>query len=124
MSGASVRVRLSDDAVEVRFREAAGELRTVELGVVLDFNADGEVVGLEILHLKFEVGEECLRYLQEDLPTTGSGIRYSYDHECDAFYLRLSGGRSTVQRAAVGKVVVDDAGGIICLQVAGLASSD
>ena len=124
MSGEFPRTRLSRDAVEVELREAAGDLRSVDLSVVLDFNAGGEVTGLEIINLKYEVGEGCLRYFREYVPTTGPGLRYSYDDECDAFYLQLSDEPSTVQRAAIGRASADDAGGVLSLRVGGLASTD
>lgn len=53
------------DALYFRLDEAAVlESEEVKPGVILDFNAEGKVVGVEILNLSQRVAPEQLRVLQ------------------------------------------------------------
>lgn len=58
------------DAMYLRLDEApAVESEEVEPGVVLDFNAEGKVIGVEILSLSSRVAPEQLRILQFETPS-------------------------------------------------------
>jgi uncharacterized protein YuzE len=53
------------DAVNLRLDDSAiVESEEVSPGVVLDFNADSQVVGVEILHVKERVPRANLRQIQ------------------------------------------------------------
>ena len=62
-----MRLRLDKDcdALYLRLGDSEiGESEEVKPGVILDFNAEGKVVGVEILNLSERVPAEQLRILQ------------------------------------------------------------
>lgn len=60
-----LKIDKADDALYFRLDETAiVESEEVEPGVVLDFDKDGRVVGIEILALSSRVEPEKLRILQ------------------------------------------------------------
>jgi len=60
-----LKVDRENNALYFRLDEAAiVESEEVQPGVILDFNADGQVVGIEILDLSSRVDIEKLRMLQ------------------------------------------------------------
>ncbi|TEU11497.1 MAG: DUF2283 domain-containing protein [Anaerolineales bacterium] len=59
-----LKVDKESDALYFRLDESAiVESEEVQPGVILDFNAEGHVVGIEILHLSSRVAPEQLRIL-------------------------------------------------------------
>ncbi len=60
-----LKVDKESDALYFRLDESAVvESEEVQPGVILDFNAEGKVVGIEILNLSTRVAPERLRVLQ------------------------------------------------------------
>jgi len=60
-----LKVDKENDALYFRLDESAiVESEEVRPGIVLDFDAQGQVVGVEILHLSSRVAPERLRILQ------------------------------------------------------------
>jgi len=60
-----LKVDKENDALYFRLDESAiAESEEVQPGVVLDFDAQGRVVGIEILYLSDRVSPEQLRVLQ------------------------------------------------------------
>ena len=60
-----LKVDKESDALYFRLDESAiVESEEVQPGVILDFNAEGNVVGIEILNLSKRVSPERLRVLQ------------------------------------------------------------
>ncbi len=60
-----LKVDKESDALYFRLDEAAVvESEEVQPGVILDFNAEGQVVGIEMLDLSRRVAPEQLRILQ------------------------------------------------------------
>jgi uncharacterized protein YuzE len=60
-----LKVDTSGDALYFRLNESAiVESEEVQPGIILDFNAEGQVVGIEILNLRARVPAERLRVLQ------------------------------------------------------------
>jgi uncharacterized protein YuzE len=65
MTVMKLKLDKESDALYFRLDEAAVvESEEVQPGVILDFNAEGKVVGVEILHLSERVAPEQLRVLQ------------------------------------------------------------
>jgi len=59
-----LKVDKENDALYFRLDESAiVESEEVQPGVILDFNAEGHVVGIEILHLSSRVAPELLQTL-------------------------------------------------------------
>lgn len=86
------------------FEKCVSEMR-VEF--VLDFDRFKEVIGIEILDLVADAGDNCLHTLNK------SSTNYSYDEESDAFYLRLNEGTSSDQEAVEGTLLMDNEGQIV-----------
>jgi uncharacterized protein YuzE len=60
-----LKVDKESDALYFRLDESAIlESEEVQPGIILDFNADGRVVGIEILNLSTRVAPEQLQVLQ------------------------------------------------------------
>ena len=60
-----LKVDRENDALYFRLDESAiVESEEVQPGVILDFNAEGHVVGIEMPHLSTRVAPERLRVLQ------------------------------------------------------------
>jgi len=60
-----LKVDKENDALYFRLNESTiVESEEVQPGIVLDFDAQGRVVGIEILHLSSRVAPEQLRTLQ------------------------------------------------------------
>ncbi len=60
-----LKVDKENDALYFRLDESSiVESEEVQPGVILDFNAEGKVVGLEMLGLSFRVRPEQLKILQ------------------------------------------------------------
>ena len=63
-----LKVDTESDALYFRLDESEIiESEEVEPGVILDFNADGNVVGIEILNISKRVAPERLRVLQFEI---------------------------------------------------------
>jgi hypothetical protein len=86
--------------------------RRVDFDGVLDQTAFGEVVGVEILDLRSQLGDG-------EVPPgpTGGLPRWSYDDEIDAFYVRVAEDTAPIQKAVVGTAVLDGAGQLASLEV-------
>jgi hypothetical protein len=82
----------------------------------LDFDARGDVLGIEILDLKRLAGDRVFH--DYDWEMSGE-IRTTYDESVDAFYLylkRISPGESVAQLAVAGTIVVDERGRLLALE--------
>lgn len=75
----------------------------------------GDVLGVEIMNLTFEAGEQALGLISQVVPTGGDGTRYGYDDESDSFYLRLQSGDSLDQKSVDGLAICDKEGRITSL---------
>jgi uncharacterized protein YuzE len=63
-----LKVDKENDALYFRLDESSiVESEEVQPGVVLDFNADGKVVGIEILNLSQQPSSEQLKVLQYEI---------------------------------------------------------
>ena len=89
--------------------------KTVEM--VLDFNQFQEVIGIEIISLFHIAGKKCLDWIRETVATTGDGVKYSYDSDCDAFYLVLTKDRSFDQGVIEGEAILDKEDRILAFRV-------
>jgi hypothetical protein len=88
-----------------------GALR-VEFDGVIDQTALGEVVGLEILDLRSQLGDG------EVPPAPRDGLpRWSYDDEIDAFYIRLTDDTAPIQKRVCGTAVLEGSGLLVSLEV-------
>ena len=70
------------------FSLRAPEQRTTDIDVdfILDFDAHGDVLGIEILSLKHFAGDHILDGYDSQMP---GEMRTEYDEAVDAFYLYL-----------------------------------
>lgn len=60
-----LKIDKENDALYFRLDESSiVESEEVESGVILDFNADGKVVGIEMLNLSSRINPEQLKVLQ------------------------------------------------------------
>ena len=64
-----LRIDLESDALYIRFSEnPVAESEEVKEGVILDFDADGHLVGLEVLNFTQHFGWRGLRTIQIEVP--------------------------------------------------------
>lgn len=79
---------------------------------IVDQNAFGDVVGVEILDLRSHLGSGRV-----PRGTAAGFPRWSYDEEIDAFYVRLTEETAPVQTRVAGTTVIDGAGVLLSLEV-------
>ncbi len=64
-----LKVDKKNDALYLRLDESAiVESEEVQPGIMLDFNSDGKVVGIEILNLSARTNPDQLKVLQYETP--------------------------------------------------------
>ncbi len=85
----------------------------VDVEFILDLNRFRNILGIEILNLKAEVGGRCLEKIESSIDSTGDGLRYSYDEETDSFYLQISSESSSDQKAVDGVLVLSEQGQVL-----------
>jgi uncharacterized protein YuzE len=108
--GRTITVELVPDAL-------VGSTKSVKL--VLDLDEEGDVIGVEIIDLLLKVGRRGLDVIRGLLPVTGTGMRYGYDAQVDAFALHIgSARRSRDQKSVEGIIFLDANGAITGLQAA------
>ncbi|HEY2785955.1 MAG TPA: DUF2283 domain-containing protein [Fimbriiglobus sp.] len=103
------------NSLMVEFAPNPSHAKDLSLKMVLDYGESGEVIGVEILNLAFEAGNNCLGIIQSAVPIQGDDLKFSYDEECDAFYLRLRSGRSLQQKVVQGNACLDNDSRIVSL---------
>lgn len=103
------------NSLSVEFAPHPGHVKNLPLQMVLDYGESGEVIGVEILNLAFEAGKNCLGIISSIVPIQEDGLKFSYDEECDAFYLRLKVGKSLRQKVVQGNTCLDADGRIVRL---------
>lgn len=85
--------------------------------MVIDLDEEGNLLGIEIINLVYEMGNECLNEIKKVLPERErcceTGINFTYDKEADGFYLFLKKGKSVTQCSIRGKVYLNSKGSII-----------
>ena len=102
---------VNEATLSVRFSDSP-PARSVEVACVVDQTDFGDVVGVEILDLRHQLSGG-----QVDAPQASSRVRWSYDSEIDAFYVRVTDGRSQVQTTIRGKIRLDASQRVVLLEV-------
>jgi hypothetical protein len=91
--------------------------KIVDIEFILDFDWEGELIGIEIINLKFIAGSNCLKHFADNIATSSLHLRYSYDDEVDAFYLKIGTDRDSKYQCSVdGKLILNAKGYIIGFQ--------
>lgn len=104
-------VLISDGVLNLRLGPEAG-VREVDFDCVIDQTDLGDVVGIEVLDLRQQLGGG-----QVPIPPSDELPRWSYDAEIDAFYARVGEGRSQVQKAGSGVAHLNGEGLLTVLDV-------
>jgi len=79
---------------------------------VVDVTDLGDLVGLEILDFRSQLGSA------EPSPSAGDGLpRWTYDEEMDAFYVRVADGTADTQRTVVGTAALDGDGRVTQIRI-------
>ena len=110
-------VRRSSKHIEIILFPYDKNIKNVNIELILDLNRFGDVTGIEIINLKLEAGKFCLNSIKKYINTTGDNIKYSYDEDCDSFYLQLSNELSADQKAVDGLLVLNEKSEIIGIRV-------
>jgi hypothetical protein len=76
--------------------------RRVDFDGVLDQGDLGDIVGLEILDFRAQLGDAAVPD-----PSPSTFPRWSYDDEIDAFYVRIADAAAPMQRPIVGTATFD-----------------
>lgn len=91
--------------------------RTCEIRMVVDFDSEQSVLGIEIVNLFLQLGESSIEALRESLPTMNTLPTFRYDEDADCFYMRFSNGLSSNQKALSTVVYLDDLKRIVGFQI-------
>ena len=106
-----------DNDFAIQLKPDLSDTRSVTVRFVLDFDGFGDILGIEILNLKDQLGMECLSSFEADIANHPRSLRYLYDEGSDALSLFIREGRSLSQRAVDGHVMLDNKGHIIGFKV-------
>ena len=105
------------DGFKIQFKPDSMVERIVSAEFILDFNSNGRMIAIEILHLKFFAGPKCLKNLSKDIAHGTVPMRYSYDDDVDAIWLFLTEDKHSADSKAVdGNIMLDAEGHIIGFQ--------
>jgi uncharacterized protein YuzE len=108
----------NENLLKVNLRESLHpNLNKIPHRFVCDFDESGSLIGIEILDLKRTAGENVMEGLKEILTPMGDAMQYTYDPEVDAFYFKIQPGRSRNQKAVNGKIITNDKGCLVALEV-------
>lgn len=90
---------------------AAGEaVRDIPFEGVIDADDFGEIQGVEILGFSEQIGTS------PPVGATEGTIRWSYDREVDAFYVRFGENMSSRQTTKSGRALLNADGSVIALE--------
>ena len=81
-----------------------------------DLDEAGETVGFEIIGLRRVAGRRLLEGVESALTGAGEKVRYRYESDCDALYLRLSPSPARDQLETDCVVVRDRVGRLVRLE--------
>jgi uncharacterized protein YuzE len=95
----------------VEIVKPTGVLSARAVRVVADLDWQGNVIGIEMLFARAELGDEAVHTDAR----TESPQRFSYDAESDALYLKVAEGASANQRSCGGVALLDSRGRLVAL---------
>jgi uncharacterized protein YuzE len=110
----------SIDGIDIAFCPRFQRKQIVRMEFVLDINKFGDIIGIEVINLKYKLGKGSLEFLTQNQDSVDTKIRCKYDEEADAFYVRLSKEYSQDQIIVDGKFYLDDDRHIIGMEVSKL----
>ena len=99
----------------VNFEPTLNSSRKSSCEFVLDYDAMGNVIGIEIINLKLHAGPNSLGAIDRSLRSTLARMNYNYDDDSDCFYLQLAKDASIDQKAVDGVMTFNQEGEIIAL---------
>ena len=103
---------IESDGDNLRIVLTTGEdIRAVPFEGVIDADDFGEIQGVEILGFREQIG------VPPPVSTSEKAIRWSYDHEVDAFYVRFSENMSSRQTTKSGQALLSGDGSVVALEV-------
>jgi hypothetical protein len=98
---------------KILFKESEAT-RTVPFEGVWDLNGLGEIVGVEVLDFRRQIG------VKPPPPDPVAKLpRWSYDEEIDAFYVRLRNDNAPRQETRKGLALLDREGAVVALEAEG-----
>jgi uncharacterized protein YuzE len=106
-------IKKSGNNFEVLITSQLNINKKIDIELVLDFNMLQKIIGIEIINLKLEAGKNCLAIIEKCIDCNDNEIKYSYDEECDSFYLKLANDKSMDQEVVNGSLILNDKGEII-----------
>jgi uncharacterized protein YuzE len=107
------KAELGPKALEIDFGPADNAVGSVPADLTLDFDGEGNIVGVEILNLQDQGGKHLLDGWQPSVQDVPS---WTYDPEVDAFYLRIVRSRSLDQRVVKGNLLLGNSGSLVGLR--------
>jgi uncharacterized protein YuzE len=110
-------IQESKNSIDIAFYPRSHRKKTVNIEFVLDIDRFSNIIGIEIINLKYHLGKDSLELLGKNGDTVGTRMRCSYDTEADVFYLQLSNEYSSDQLVVDGKLYLDDNGHVIGVEV-------
>lgn len=108
-------VHQEEGVLSVEFAPESAQATRKPVRMVLDFGSLDNVLGIEIMNLTLEAGEQALGLISQVVADTGDETRYGYDDESDSFYLRVQTGNSLNQKSIDGLAICDEKGRITAL---------
>ena len=109
-------IKKSGSRISISFKSTGDVEHKRQVECILDFNLYGDIIGIEIINLKYELGKSCLKYIES---LEGSRRpNFGYDKDCDTFYLHLREDTSSDSKAIMGDVILNKEMQIIGFELA------
>ncbi|MBK8424240.1 MAG: hypothetical protein IPL30_10150 [Elusimicrobia bacterium] len=102
----------------IQLREVPSKDRKVyHVPLVIDVNQFNDIIGIEVIDLKFNTNAAILDGVSENLKISQPHLRCSYDETSDCFYLLMSKEHSSNQIAVDGKIETDLCGNMVGISI-------
>jgi hypothetical protein len=102
---------ISEETISIQFSDTLVS-QSAQVACTVDLTDFSDVVGIEALDWRKQLSGGTL-----DAPSSQGRVRWSYDDEMDAIYIRVSDGRGQIQRSAVGEAGLDSDRRVVRLDV-------
>jgi hypothetical protein len=107
----------ADGIVTIYFSDSAVS-ESLEIKCVVDMTDFADLLGIEVLRWGQQLfGAKIVA------PSDSKSVRWTYDEDVDALYIRLRHGRSQIQKSTTCSVSLDESKHVICLQLSVPAST-
>jgi uncharacterized protein YuzE len=112
------QVEKTEDTLIVRVRAVPTKTRAVQMPMVLDLDRYGDVIGIELISVRYHSGDNLFRNLDWEAINSQTHVGLRYSEPDDVLYVRLQQDRAIDQRSVHGRLILDSDGNLVSLETA------